>query len=197
MFIGFLASHNGSSARAVVDAIRAGRLAAQAACMISNNKDSVALQWAAQLGLPTYHLSSNTHPDPNDLDTAICGALTTCAASVVVLSGYMKKLGRQTLAAFEHRILNVHPSLLPKHGGQGMYGDHVHTAVLDARESTTGITVHLVDEHYDHGRILAQCRVPVLPGDTVERLRARVQEREKTFYVQVLQDIAEGRIQLG
>ena len=193
MIIGFMASHNGSSARAIVDAINDGRLAAKGACLISNNSDAYALQWAREVGLPAYYLSSNTHPQPELLDATICHTLQKHGVEIVVLSGYMRKLGAQTLAAFHNRILNVHPSLLPKHGGQGMYGIRVHQSVLAEGEETTGITVHLVDEHYDHGKIVAQCQVPVLSGDTEHTLQARVQAREKEFYIEVLQSIVAGK----
>jgi len=103
----------------------------------------------------------------------------------------MKKLGPQTLSTYKDRILNIHPALLPKYGGLGMYGDHVHAAVLAAKEQETGITVHLVDEHYDQGKIIAQCKVPVLPTDTIESLALRVKAREGTFFIEVLQQLVE------
>ena len=193
MVVSFLASHNGSSARAITEAIQAGKVPATGGCLISNNEQSVALQWAREYGLPTYHLSSRNHPDSTELDSAIYNALTAHNTSIVLLSGYMKKLGPATLTAFHQRILNVHPSLLPRYGGQGMYGDRVHEAVLAAGEKETGITVHLVDEHYDHGKIVAQCRIPVISGDTVDSLRTRVQAREKGFYIEVLEGIVSGR----
>lgn len=193
MVIGFLASHNGSSAQAIANAINNGRLAAKAACLISNNHDAPALKWAQEMGLPAYHLSSKTYPEPAALDTAICNTLQKHGVDIVVLSGYMRMLGAQTLSTFRNRILNVHPSLLPKYGGRGMYGINVHQSVLAAGEQVTGITIHLVDEHYDHGKIVAQCQVPVLPDDTEQTLQARVQAREKEFYIEVLQAIAAGK----
>jgi phosphoribosylglycinamide formyltransferase-1 len=116
--------------------------------------------------------------------------------NLVILSGYMKKVGPKTLDAFRGRILNVHPALLPKYGGNGMYGHNVHAAVLAAGETETGVTIHLVDEEYDHGRIIGQAVVPVLKTDTVDSLAARVLEREKTFFVEVLQRISESGLDL-
>ena len=112
------------------------------------------------------------------------------------LAGYMKKLGPLVLNAFEGRILNTHPALLPRFGGPGMYGDRVFEAVLEAGESESGVSIHLVDAEYDTGDIVSQCRVPVLPGDCLEDLKARVQAREKEFVVETLSQIAKGEIRL-
>jgi phosphoribosylglycinamide formyltransferase-1 len=116
---------------------------------------------------------------------------------LVVLAGYMKKVGPRTLRHFAGRVLNIHPALLPKFGGQGMYGRRVHEAVLAAGERETGVTIHLVDDEYDHGRILGQCRVPVLPGDTVESLAQRVLQREHEFLVEMLVRIVSGAVALA
>src|SRR6185503_10615466 len=101
-----------------------------------------------------------------------------------------------TLRAYHNRILNVHPALLPKFGGQGMFGAHVHTAVLKAGERETGVTIHLVDDAYDHGPVVAQAAVPVEAGDTPETLAARVQAREQTLYPEVLARIFSGALDL-
>jgi phosphoribosylglycinamide formyltransferase-1 len=108
----------------------------------------------------------------------------------------MKKLGEKTLSAYQGGVINIHPALLPKYGGTGMYGMHVHEAVIAAGERETGVTIHLVDREYDHGSILAQSRVPVLPGDTAESLAARVLEREHTFLVETLKRIVDEEIAL-
>ena len=177
--------------QAVIDACRDGRLHATPCVVISNNGDAEALVRAERAGIPRYHLSSKTHPNPDKLDAAILEKLVRHRTDLVMLAGYMKMLGRRTLSHFVGRVLNVHPALLPKHGGQGMYGDRVHAAVLAAGENETGVTIHVVDEEYDHGAIVAQCRVPVLPGDTVESLRERVLAREHTFLVETLARLAD------
>lgn len=195
--IGFLASHGGSSMRTIVAAIRDGRLSHTIpAVAISNNSQSPALAFARESGIPTYHLSDHTHPDPEALDSAILAALRRHEATLVILSGYMRKIGSRTLAAYEGRILNIHPALLPDFGGKGMYGDRVHAAVLAAQAPVSGATVHLVDAEYDHGRTLAQHRVPVLPDDTVQSLGDRVRAAEGPLYVHVLRAIADGTIAL-
>lgn len=196
MNIGFLASHGGSNMQAIIDACKEGRLSATAAVVISNNGDSRALERARTEGIPNYHLSGNTHPDPDDLDRAIMDTLIRHNVDVIALAGYMKKLGPKTLACFRGRILNIHPALLPKFGGKGMYGIHVHEAVIAAGEKESGVTVHLVDEEYDRGPILAQVRVPVMPGDTPEILAERVLVQEHLLYPATLQRIATGEIVL-
>jgi phosphoribosylglycinamide formyltransferase 1 len=195
--LGFLASHRGSSVQAVVDACASGRLAAAPRLVISNNADAEVLARARRHGIPHRHLSSATHPDPGRLDGAILDALVSHDVELVVLAGYLKKLGPQTLQHFAGRVLNIHPALLPKFGGQGMYGRRVHEAVLVAGERETGITIHVADDQYDHGRIVAQCRVPVLVGDTVESLAARVLEREHVFLVETLARIVAGAVTLA
>lgn len=190
MILAFLASHGGSAARILVSACREGRLDAVPAALVSNNSGSAALAWAREAGLQTAHLSAATHPDPEALDEAILDVLRGAGADTVVLSGYMRELGPRVLGAYAGRLLNVHPSLLPNHGGRGMYGDRVHAAVLAAGEAETGATVHLVTAGIDEGPVLAQSQVEVRPGDTVETLRARVQATEGELLLSALQQMA-------
>ena len=196
MRIGVLASHEGTTLQAIIDACRAGALNATVVAVISNNRDAGALHRARAAGIRVHHLSSRTHSDARALDAAICQALVEDEVDLVVLAGYMKKLGPETLVRFRGRVLNTHPALLPKFGGKGMYGVRVHEAVLAAGEATSGASVHLVDEDYDTGPVIAQADVAVLEGDTPDRLGARVQERERTLLVDVLVRIADGRISL-
>jgi phosphoribosylglycinamide formyltransferase 1 len=196
LVLGFLASHEGSNMQAIVDACRAGDLNAVPAVVISNNADARALVRAEREGISHYHLSSATHPSAEDLDRAILDALSRRGVTIVILAGYMKKIGPRVLERFRSRILNIHPALLPKYGGKGMYGRNVHEAVLKAGEKETGVTVHLVDGEYDTGRIVSQCRVPVLPGDTVDTLAGRVLETEHRFFVETLRKIGKGEIRL-
>jgi len=194
--IGVLASHGGSNMQAIIDAIEAGRLDARIVLVISNNSGSGALERARTHSLPGRHLSGAHHPDADALDAAICQALEEAGAEVIVLAGYMKKIGARTLEAFEGRILNIHPALLPQHGGPGMYGIHPHESVLAAGDTESGATVHVVDARYDEGPILKQRRVPVLPDDTPETLQQRVLKEEHRIYAEVLADIVAGRIRL-
>jgi phosphoribosylglycinamide formyltransferase-1 len=164
--------------------------------VISNNANSSVLQLAESSNIPALRIGGPAYADDRLRDVAILEALQSHTVELVLLLGYMKRLGPQTTAAYRGRILNTHPALLPKYGGKGMYGRHVHEAVLAAGDLETGVTVHLVDEEYDHGEIVAQCRVPIDPSDTVESLSARVLEREHEFVVETLQSIASGRTQL-
>jgi len=154
--LGFLASHGGSNVQVIIDACGSGTLDAEPCVLVSNNSDAPVMARARAAGIATYHLSSRTHPDPSLLDDAILEALTRHGAALIVLAGYMKKIGPRTLARYRGLVLNIHPALLPKFGGQGMYGRRVHEEVLAAGDRMTGVTVHLADEEYDRGPILAQ-----------------------------------------
>ena len=189
MKLAFLASHGGSGMRAVLAAVQNGELSARPVLCISNNSGSPALAHARAAGLDTLHLSARRYPDPASLDAVMLAALQDAGAEVLVLSGYMKALGSQVLAAYAGRLVNVHPSLLPKYGGRGMYGDLVHEAVLAAGETESGATVHLVEEGIDEGPILAQQSVPVLSGDTLSTLRARVMVVEGPLLVGALNEL--------
>lgn len=160
--------------------------------VISNNSQSGAAIYARENGIPFHHVSSVTHPGEADRDHALCRALEGHGVDLVVTAGYMRKLGPVTLEKFGGRIINVHPALLPDFGGQGMWGRHVHEAVLAAGVTTTGATVHYVDAEYDEGPIIASTEVSVLPGDTVDSLAARVLEAEHELLPRVVADMAKG-----
>lgn len=191
-----LASHEGTTLQAILDACAMKAIPCKVVAVISNNRDAGALERARAAGISAHHLSSRTHPDPAGLDAAICQVLVDCAAELVVLAGYMKRVGPDTLGQFRGRILNTHPALLPKFGGRGMYGLHVHRAVLAAGETVTGASIHLVTEEYDAGPVIAQCEVPIEEGDTAEVLARRVQERERALLVETLGSLACGRLRV-
>ncbi|HTX53306.1 MAG TPA: phosphoribosylglycinamide formyltransferase [Candidatus Baltobacteraceae bacterium] len=194
--LGFLASHGGSNMQAIIDACKQGRLEAVACVVISNNSESTAFARAAREGIPRYHISGTTHPGAAE-DRAILDALTAHGVTLVILAGYMKRIGSLTLAAYRGRILNIHPALLPKFGGEGMYGKRVHEAVLKAGEAVTGVTVHVVDDRYDHGPILTQAQVAVMPDDSADSLAERVLAHEHRLFVDTLQQISRGQIVLS
>ena len=195
--LGFLASHGGSNVQAIVDACRSGKLDATPCVVICNNSDAQVIVRARAAGIATLHLSSRTHASPEALDAAMLEALREHDVNLIVLAGYMRKLGPQTLAHYRGRVLNIHPALLPKFGGAGMFGHHVHDAVIAAGEKETGVTIHLVTEEYDQGPILAQRRIPVLTNDTAESLATRVLEVEHALYAETLAKIASGEIVLA
>jgi phosphoribosylglycinamide formyltransferase-1 len=180
----------------VIDSCISGVLHGEVVLVISNNSGSGAMARAERHEIPAVHLSGRTHPDPDGLDRAITAMLRAHSPDVVLLAGYMKKLGPHTLGAYRGRLINTHPALLPKYGGAGMYGAHVHAAVLAAGEPTTGVSVHLVDGDYDTGRVLAQNDLDVAADDDADSLAIRVQAVERLLLVDVLQQIAIGQIRL-
>ncbi len=188
MRLAFLASNNGSGMRAVVRAIEAGDLEAEVVLVISNRREAPALTFASNHGAATLFLP--TVADPARSDRRLASALAEAGIDWVLLAGYLRKLGPVTLEAFRDHILNIHPALLPKFGGQGLYGRRVHEAVIAAGERESGASVHLVDEEYDHGPVLAQARVQILPTDTPETLERKVMAVEPGLYVDVLKRLA-------
>jgi phosphoribosylglycinamide formyltransferase-1 len=187
--IAVFASHGGSDMQAIVDGCKSGEINGTVALVISNNSNSFALKRASNEGIDFYHLSSKTIPDENELNNKFMELLEKYEIDLIFLAGYMRKIGIPILRKYENRIFNIHPALLPRHGGKGMYGINVHQAVVDAGEQETGVTIHRVNEEYDQGDIVAQTTVPVMPGDTPELLADRVLEREHTFLVEVVKKI--------
>ena len=134
--LGVLASGGGSNLQAIIDASQTGRLTAIPCVVISNNSGAFALPRAQNAGIPTFHLSTKTHPDPNELDTAMLQVLLDYAVDLVVLAGYMKRLGPKTLRHYKGRIINIHPALLPEYGG---YGAEVIACVTSDSEALAGL----------------------------------------------------------
>ena len=192
--LGFLASGNGSSARAIIAAIRAGGLGAEARLLVSNNKSAPALALAAEQGVPALCIA--TQADPDAADARLADEMVRHGVELIVLSGYLRQLGPRTLGRYAGKILNIHPGPLPQFGGHGMYGRRVHEAVIAAGVAESGIVIHLVDEVYDRGPAVARRSVPVEPGDTAETLEARVTNLEPAFFVETLGRIAQGALKL-
>jgi phosphoribosylglycinamide formyltransferase-1 len=194
--LGFLASHGGSSMKAIVAAIREGRLDAEARLVVSNNADSPALQFCRDQDLECRHISAKSAGSPEAADQAIATAMREAGVELIVLSGYLRPLGPATLKAYDGRVLNIHPALLPSYGGQGMYGRKVHEAVIAAGETVSGATIHLVDAEYDTGPVLAQTQVAIAAGCGVEQLERDVMAAEPGFFVETLRRISEGELKL-
>ena len=164
--------------------------------VISNNSDSMALQRAVNENIPNYHLSSRQYDSEELLARRILQVLDKYSVDMIFLAGYMRMLHTSILEKYNNRVFNIHPALLPKYGGKGMYGINVHNAVIAAKERETGVTIHRVNAEYDSGEIVAQTIVSVNEDDTPETLAARVLEREHEFLVEVISDIAAGKIAL-
>lgn len=194
--LGMLASHGGTNVQSVVQACREGRLTAEPVLIISNNRDAPVLEFGRSRGIPSVWIGGAQYEDQTLRDEAICTQLSNYDVDVVLLLGYMRKLGPAALGRFRNRILNIHPALLPKHGGKGKYGIHVHESVLASGDTETGVSIHLVDADYDQGPVIAQCRVSVLNDDTPATLQARVLAREHEFLVETLNRIVIGSIRL-
>lgn len=192
--LGFLASHNGTTMQGIIASLNAGLLKGIVKVVISNNSSSNALKFARSSKIPAFHISEKKYTTPEKTDMAIRNCLISHKVNLVIMSGYMKKVGKFTIAAFSNRILNVHPSLLPRH--TGLWGDSVHQAVLSSKDKVTGVTIHIADIHYDHGPVLWQSEVPVLKDDTVETLKSRVQKEEINAFTILLQKIQVGEISL-
>lgn len=181
--VAVLASGGGTNLQALLDALHNSPLA-RVARVVTNRPDAGALARARLAGVPAAVLR-----DPGD-PAELLAALTDARADLVVLAGYLKLVPPPVVARFHWRMINIHPALLPAHGGPGMYGRRVHEAVLASGAAESGATVHYVDDQYDRGPIIAQERVPVRPGDTAETLAARVLEAEHRLLPRVVLELA-------
>ena len=179
-----LASGRGSNLEAVLDAGMAVEL------VVSNRPGARAVAVAEARGVPVVVLRRADFPDAGARDRAIGRALSAAGVELAVLAGYDQLLGGEYFAAFGGRTINIHPSLLPAHGGRGMVGAAVHRSVLAAGERITGATVHEVTPDLDAGPVLAQVPVPVLPGDDAESLAARVLAEEHRLLVDTIHGLA-------
>lgn len=188
--IAVLASGGGSNLQALLDHFVAlgERRAGDVVLVASNRAESGALERARAAGITTAALSSS--------DDALDAVLTEHAIDLVVLAGYLRFVPVPVTRRYAGRMVNVHPALLPQFGGPGMYGARVHRAVLAARATASGPTVHFVDEMYDHGVVIAQWRVPVQPADDEHTLAARVLRAEHLLYPRVVQAVAAGEVRL-
>jgi len=192
--LGFLASGRGSNVESIIRGCLESRIAAIPTVIISNKKLAPVLELGAMHGIPTYHRSSKTHGD--GFDESLIALFTSYKVDLIILAGYLQPIGPGLIQVFSNRIINIHPSLLPKYGGIGMYGIHVHEAVVHAKEEVTGVTIHLVDQGYDTGKILAQKVVPVFYDDSPETLAKRVLAVEHILYPEVISKIASGALRL-
>ena len=192
MRLAVLASHEGSTLQALIDACAAQSLDAEVVLVVSNNSKSGALRRAAAANIDTLHISTMTHGSEDTANHAIAHALADAEVDWVLLLGYMKKMGEAILGRFSGRIINTHPALLPNFGGQGFFGRKVHEAVHAAGVSMTGATLHLVGCEYDTGPVIAQIEVPVLAGDDVDAIEQRVKIAERKLLVDTLPRICSG-----
>lgn len=189
--IGVLISGNGSNLQAIIDAIDEGALDAQVVAVVSSKEGAYGIERAIKAGIPAYVMAKSDYDDPLAADERIVGLMAEHDAECIVMAGYMRKLTPIVLEAFPNRVLNLHPALLPSFKGAHAIEDAWQRGV-----KVTGVTVHLANEDYDMGPIIAQRPVEVREDDTIETLEERIHEVEHALYPEVLQALAEGRVQV-
>ena len=172
--IAVLCSGGGTNLQALIDAQEAGHIDGEIVLVLSNASKAYALERARRHGIEARFVSKKQAGSDAAFNDAILAELRRVGAELVVLAGYLPIVGAQVVRAYEHRIINIHPALIPAFCGPGMYGHHVHEAVLAYGAKISGATTHFVDEQVDHGGVIMQASVPVLEGDTPDTLAARV-----------------------
>lgn len=185
-----LISGNGSNLQALIDACTSPDFPAQIALVISNRPDAYGLERAKAAGIQALCIDHSAYANRQDFEAALQAALDQQPIDLICLAGFMRILTAEFIAKWPGQIINTHPALLPKFGGKGMYGEHVHQAVLDAGETESGASIHYVIADVDQGEVIIQRRVPVKPDDTVESLSARVIAEEHIAYPEAVRRIA-------
>lgn len=191
------ASGGGSNFQAQLDRKAAGDLHIDFVVLVTNNSKAFACERARKHGIPIEHLPPSGFPSEEEYTARLMEVLSRSGAELLVLAGYMKKLPDAVVRKCRNRIVNIHPALLPAFGGKGMYGNHVHEAVIAYGAKVSGVTVHFVDEEYDHGPIILQETLQVLDEDTPESLAKRVLALEHAHYWRALEAIAQNRIRIS
>ena len=195
--VAVFASGTGRTLRALLDAFpdRFSDQEVRVVLVVSNNPDAFVLERARRAGVPAVVIDHRRRPK-EAFEADLARAVDACGATLICLAGFLRILSPWFIRRYRGRILNTHPALLPAFGGKGMYGERVHQAVLDAKVTVSGCTIHVVDEVPDGGPIMAQTAVPVLEDDTPSSLAARVQVEERRLYPEVIRWWAGGRIEL-
>lgn len=186
-------SGGGSNLQSLINASKAGKLSGEIVLVISNNDNAYGLERARKAGIDTFVYKVRNYSSKDEAHGDLLEMLDSYNVEYIALAGYLKLLPVPLIQKYCNKITNIHPALLPKYGGKGMYGHHVHEAVLASRETESGATVHLVDEIYDHGRILLQKKVPVKSDDTPDTLAARVLKVEHEIYPEALDKLIKGK----
>jgi phosphoribosylglycinamide formyltransferase-1 len=193
MNIAVFASGGGSNFQSLIDRAEAGDLHAKLSQCVGNNSSACAFERAKKHGIPVRHIAPSHFADENAYVKELLGVLHDYSIDLIVLAGYMKRIPVPVIAAYHDRIVNIHPGLLPAFGGKGLYGEKVHQAVLDSGAKISGITVHFVDEEYDHGPIIFQAVAAVLDTDDAKSLAKRVLALEHDSLWRVCEALAKGR----
>lgn len=175
------ASGRGSNAAAIIDYFKNNGLA-KVSLIVTNKADAGVIEVAEKEHIPFLIVNNETLKGHLFIDQ-----LQSYNPSLIVLAGFLKKIPDTVLQAFTNKIINIHPSLLPKHGGKGMYGHHVHQAVLDGGDKESGITIHMVNEHYDEGAIITQARCQVAEQETIDTLAQKVHQLEHFYFPRTIE----------
>ncbi len=186
----------GSNMQAIIDACRSGKIDGEVALVLGVKDDAPAIERARTQGIPTLSVSPKAYETTAAYDAAVFDALKAAGIDLICLAGYMRVLGQDVVDHWRDRIMNVHPALIPSFCGKGMYGHHVHEAVIARGVKFTGVTVHLVDEEYDTGPIVLQTVVPVAEDDTPETVAAKVLVEEHRTYTDAIALFAAGRLRV-
>lgn len=181
--IAILASGSGTNAENIVKYFKNSTLC-KVELILSNKNNAYVLERAKQLGVHSFVFSANQLNET----TLVDDLLEENCIDFIILAGFLLKIPQRILDKYPAKIINIHPALLPSHGGRGMYGMNVHRAVIEAGEPESGITIHLVDEHYDSGKILFRAICKVVPGDTPESLAAKIHLLEYRHYPEVIEE---------
>ena len=181
------ASGSGSNFQSIIDAILNGQINARIVGLVSNIESAQCLNRAKKHKIPTAVLKASDYNSESEYEQVLLRQLYNWETDVIILAGYLRKIPASIIEVYPSKILNIHPSLLPKYGGKGFYGIKVHKAVLDANDEESGCSVHIVSQEYDEGPVLGQSRVPVLKNDTPEQLAERVLIQEHKLYPVIIQ----------
>ena len=192
--IAVFVSGGGSNFQAIHNQILSGNIPGEIVLVVSNNPDCGAIIYAEENSIQTFIVNNTRFSNPDTHENTLFQALLMAEVDLICLAGYMKLLPQNIVQQYKNKILNIHPALLPDFGGKGYYGMKVHEAVLKSGAEYSGVTVHFVDEKYDHGPIISQRKVKVLDTDTVEVLAERVLKVEHELYPEVVKASCENRI---
>lgn len=186
--IAVFASGSGTNAENIIRYFRE-KDSARVALVLTNRQDAFALERARRLEVPCAWFAKGDWESGEPVLSMLCGY----GIDFVVLAGFLARVPDNILHAYPNKMINIHPSLLPKFGGKGMYGDRVHEAVIASGEKESGITIHYTNERYDEGAVICQKKCPVLPGDTPEELAQRIHRLEYEWYPRVIESLVVGR----
>ena len=184
-----LVSGRGTNLQAIIDSIERKELDAHLSIVISNIKDAPAMIRAEKYGVETIFIDPASYPNRKSYDQALIDKLKVAAIDLICLAGYMRILGEEFILNFSRKIINIHPSLLPKFGGKGMFGENVHQSVIESGEKESGITIHYVNNNYDEGGVILQEKCSVSEDETIESLSEKIQKLEHEFFPKTIEKI--------